>query len=465
MDTDQRNQPDRPSGDLTVRHGLNYSMRGSRDGYGWFLGGAMPSLEPDCVAQRASVRPRIAIAGSPAAILAILLLSGCSGAADLQVGHITGEFPDYPPTSVAYALPQKTFVLTTTTTVTDCTAGPAGEVIHGETTLVPTTDVEVDPLQRYYIYFDSGTRAKNLDFVVQSYDNGALQSVSNSIKDQIAPTTAAIVGALVQLAPIAAGAMFAPPPPPVAVQRQPAPNCKALKAAIEQSVAAVAKNQPPDPRLILHRENLWTPDPRSGSPFRYDIVVRLDGLAQNFGLTNPQWAHENAAIELLIPEGASLGTESQDVSAPPSDCIQNQTCTRTRPPLAKGLVLRDAVHAALRPLVCDAACNRSAGTRADPDDFLTAQSTVPVDIPQFGKLFVVPLHSGYAQDAVMNVSMTKDGRISKMELSTVSSLGDNISGLGTSLSGLQTIVTTSGTAPTVSAPPPSPGSAPPPPPL
>ena len=72
---------------------------------------------------------------------------------------------------------------------------------------------------------------------------------------------------------------------------------------------------------------------------------------------------------------------------------------------------------------------------------LAVQNTSVETIPQLGRRFLVPVHSGYAQDAAAYVEMDADGMISKIELTSVSSLGDSVAALGNNVSSLGSAIT------------------------
>ncbi len=206
---------------------------------------------------------------------------------DLETGQITAASPEYPSTAIPYSLAEKTFVLATTTAVTGCVQTLSGEEISGTTKLAIDERVGVDPSQQYYIYFESGSRSKNLDYSVEAYDNGTLKSLSASIKDQVAPIAAGATGSLVPLftSPLAAMATAGPAPPASS-------NCQELNAAL--------KEHPDDPRLVVEEEDLWTPQvPASLS---YTVDASLAGLARNFKLGNPRWVVPNAIVELRLPQ-------------------------------------------------------------------------------------------------------------------------------------------------------------------
>ncbi len=349
------------------------------------------------------------------ALVVVFAVTSRRGAADLEVGQITQESPQYPAGAIPYALSAKTFDLTASIVVTGCVDTSSGEEIHGITTLVVTPDVAIDPSQRYYMYFDSGTRAKNLDYTIELYDNGTLKSLTASIKDQVAPIAAAVTGSLVDVARAViagAGAGFTPPPA--------AETCKLLGAAI-------AKN-PSDPRLTLRKEERWTPDPQG--PGSYIVMADLERLSREFGLVKPHWAVSNALVALQ-PLASPAG-EPPDIAFPKLDCPDGaKRCPRQRPPLVKGLVLRAAVPAILTTFVCDAACNAATLASGPLHDGLLTKTLSRLEMmPQFGARFLVPVHSGFAQDAAVEVAIDADGVITKLRTQSTSALAGSISTIG-----------------------------------
>lgn len=54
-------------------------------------------------------------------------------------------------------------------------------------------------------------------------------------------------------------------------------------------------------------------------------------------------------------------------------------------------------------------------------------------MPQLGNRFLVRVHSGFAQDAAVEVALSADGLITKLEMKTASALGGNAAAAGSSL--------------------------------
>jgi hypothetical protein len=379
-----------------------------------------------------------------AALVAVYVVAGTRDASDVEVGQITEESPSYPATAIPYSLPQKTLILSTTTVVTGCVETPRGEVVLGTTSLAVAASVGVDPAQQYYIYFASGSRAKNLDYGVEIYDNGTLKSLALSIKDQVAPLAASALGALAQLAPRLAPLVGAPalaPPPP--------PNCRTLDAAIKANAD--------DPRLVLRQEDRWTPLPAQSETARYRVSVALERFGWQFQLSAPRWVVANALVELGIPAGlpkeapeiaqALAGAAPEAASGAAGCADQATSCPPQKPKLVKGLVLRNAVRARLRTRICDGACNAAllallpvapdAASRLarplssrDEEGLLSERPSSEETMPQFGTRFLVPVHSGFAQDAAATLAMSPDGLITKLQLQSVSALSNSIAAIG-----------------------------------
>lgn len=403
-----------------------------------------------------------------AALVAVYVVAGTSDASDVEVGQISEDSPSYPATAIPYSLPQKTLILTTTTVVTGCLETPRGEIVVGTTSLAVAASVGIDPAQQYYIYFASGSRAKNLDYGVEIYDNGTLRSLALSIKDQVAPIAASALGALAQLAPRLAPLVGAPGPP-----TPPPPNCRTLDAAIKAN---------DDPRLVLRQEDRWTPSPADGDSARYQVSVALERLGRQFHLGAPRWAVPNALIELEIPAGlpkeapeiaqalagGAPGDASRGDASGAADCAdQAKPCPPQKPRLVKGLVLRNAMRTRLVTRICDAACDAAlrallptepdAASRlarslssGDEAGLLSERPSSEETMPQFGTRFLVPVHSGFAQDAAVSLAMSPDGLITKLQLQSVSALSNSITAIGgqagSLASGLATLEPSTATA-------------------
>jgi len=334
--------------------------------------------------------------------------------ADLQVGQISQRNPAYPAGAIPYALPQKTFIVSTSTLVTGCIAAAPGslysELIAGTTSLKIEVDTEIDPDSRYYIYFDSGQKSKNLDFQIHDYPNGTLQALSASITDQVAPISAAIAGGLLQLLPVAVGTAEAPE------RIVPAPNCGQLTAAITAN--------PNDPRLTITQQWRWAPQAGAAEngkiiePFESDLT----GLARQFGLQAPEWISPNASIEIDLPAGAAAASH---ISFIQGACSNNGGASACPPPLADGLILLNPASVIIRPAVCDTACVQrpAAGTGADN---LTALPEASEIVPQLGTKFLIPVHSGFAQNAAIGVALDSDGGVTDLTVQSSSAFAANL---------------------------------------
>jgi hypothetical protein len=365
------------------------------------------------------------------AVIAVSVYSALRDIADLKVGHITANAPDYPDGAIPYALPLKRLVIATTTKITGCNDTQDGEEILGNTNLSIADLIEIDPEQRYYIYFQSSSRGKSLDYQVETYENGTLKSVSTAIRDQVAPITAAVVGAFVKFIPVVPLPPAPPPPPP------PQSNCADLSAAI-------AHNKE-DVRLTIREEIVWTPYSAPWTTQTVSVSFR-DSLQREFNLKAPHWRWPNAELRLYVPDVS--GSAEIDYFSGDSG---NRRCVGNIPPqssgpdgkpcLASGLILRNPAVATLQYWVCDAACDALQKVTPAPkvatayqNDIsgLTPYPSTAKIIPQLGKLLILPVHSGYAQDAGQNVGLSADGLITKLQLKSESALAANITSLGES---------------------------------
>jgi len=236
-----------------------------------------------------------------------------------------------------------------------------------------------------------------------------------SIRDQTAPIAEAILGASLGAftgfpAALVESAIAGEPQPP---------HCRALNAAIAAD--------PNDPRLTLTQEYSWIPEAARGETRFYHVMdVSLGRLQAQFDLVDPYWPRGNADARLEIEHAGDYVEPVLDFRA--EGCGDGDAdCHAETPKLVDGLVLRDAGRARLYANVCDASCNR---TPASAGSFLTALPSAELDVPQFGNLFVVPVHSGFAQDAAASVAINTEGRITKLRMQNVSSLGDSLTRIG-----------------------------------
>jgi hypothetical protein len=101
---------------------------------------------------------------------------------------------------------------------------------------------------------------------------------------------------------------------------------------------------------------------------------------------------------------------------------------QTPPDTAKGLVLRTATLGTL--YVCRLTCPipSDAGTVVDP-----VTTSLDLVLPQFGQLFVLPLHNGFMQNSVLDVSLSEDGVITKLGVHNTSTVATGITALGGSV--------------------------------
>ena len=367
-----------------------------------------------------------------AATFIFFLYSAFRDEADLAVGQITVDAPEYPQGSIPYSLPMKGLVITTTTKITGCLDTISGEEIHGYADLAITDLITIDSNRRYYIYYSSGSRGKDLSYAVENFENGTLKSVSTSIHDQVAPITAAVIGSLLKLVPALPPAPPAPPPPPT----PPPSNCQNLQIA--------ATRRGDDERLKIRQENIWTPNEIDRSKL---IYTDLSSLQREFKLSNPHWFRANAFLSVNTPEGIKRNSARPDIIFSPGECI-DQSCQVKKPSLAKGLILRDAVAVQLMSYVCDSRCDKLRNVKPmyeSDTQGLTQYPSVEKILPQFGNMFLLPVHSGYAQDSSVNVTLTADGLITKLQIETKSSLAANITAIGSNAGTVSSALTSAET--------------------
>jgi hypothetical protein len=369
----------------------------------------------------------------------VLLVLGCGAfatlvfskidVADLRVGQITPQTPLYPAGALPYALPHTVLLIHTRTHITGCAEAEGdvqvgtfterlhNEVLRGVSSVTVTAFTEVDPDQQYYLYFDSGSRSKTLDYAIETYENGTLKALTASLKDQVAPIAAAALGGVAGFAAAVAT--------PHGAGRQPPqnPNCGNLTAMIAQN--------PDDPRLTMVQDDRWVP---SSSDLSLTVAAPLNRLKTQFGLLAPIWARPNGVVSVTPPP--NIAASSAIVFDGPKCSGDPDSCPAGIPPLTKGLVLREAVWAAVQTRVCDAACDQTpmAGLLGTQDDLSAAGNTQTV-FSQFGPRFLVPLHSGFAQDASVDVALSAEGLITRLRLQSSSALAGSIKEVSGPLNG------------------------------
>jgi hypothetical protein len=357
--------------------------------------------------------------------------------AELQVGQLSGlpgKGDDYPAGAIPYALPQKTFVVSTSTRITGCDALTAGgmntEIISGVTSLKISIVTEVDPDSRYYIYVNSGQKSKNLEYEVQYYPNGTLKALSVAITDQVVPIAASITGGLLQVYHVVGGGTggaFLPPPAH--------PFCSKLNAAIQEN--------PKNPHLTISQQFRWTPDldEVGYGEVSEQFEADLSKLAQQFDLRAPVWAVPNASIELDLPE---IVNSSPDIFFAPGVCRKSLDPARgylaCGPDLADGLILRNPILVRMHPAVCDSTCAQIPWSIDDENSNaqlanLTELPDAPVVMPQLGKKFLIPVHSGFAQNAALDLALDPDGMITGIGLLNTSAVTSDIDTLRKDISG------------------------------
>lgn len=383
------------------------------------------------------------ICGLIAVVAAALVYSAFRPSSQLKVGILSAVETHYPAGSIPYLLPTKRFIIAMTTKVTGCevrgSANPyAEEEIRGVTKVTITDWVDADVGQRYYIY-PEGPRGTSINYQVELYDNGTLKSVAASVRDEVAPITASIVGAAVKFIPLI--------PPPAA-----GPGIAPGKNNCTDLVAAIEKN-PEDARLVLRDEQIWTPAPSSN--YRDSVSVRFPpSFLYQFGLYRPRWRWPGVSLQIEHSpkmesnspiEFYSGGKKCTDESL--EDLTKGPERDRA-PCLANGLILRTTAIGRLRYRVCDEMCDAvppdqyrkiSAQRSAygePPGSPLTEYPSVATTVPQFGDLILLPIHSGYARNSALEVALSPDGAVRKLELKSESVLATNISTIGESAKGL-----------------------------
>src|SRR5580765_7652671 len=146
---------------------------------------------------------------------------------------------------IAYALPQKTFIISAQYELRGCSYDEASgkPILSVKTTVNVVPTVEVDPSARYYIPYASLHGAfKDIDLTVQSYDNGTLKGLDLTQTDKTGETITAAIGVAARVATIAAGAaaLEAAKPKPTACQDDVIKALDRVKA-LEVQIAALSK--------------------------------------------------------------------------------------------------------------------------------------------------------------------------------------------------------------------------------
>jgi hypothetical protein len=80
--------------------------------------------------------------------------------------------------------------------------------------------------------------------------------------------------------------------------------------------------------------------------------------------------------------------------------------------------------------VCDTACDATPGPQTvRREDGLTELPPTTEIVPQLGTTFLLPVHSGFAQDAAADIAFSPDGLITRIRLQSTSALAASIKDL------------------------------------
>lgn len=349
----------------------------------------------------------------------------------LKVGRISDGAQQYPPSAIPYTLPAKAFYIASETRVIGCTVvvgqgqNPPYAEIRAVTTAKITSSIVPDESARYYLFFDGRAKDKNFDYDVETYDNGTLKSVVASIRDQAAPTAVSFSHALVQLPGPQPGGSSGPEYTTEIVEL-PKPSCGSLPNALRLN--------PSDPALITHQEDSWVPR-GAGGKIDFHTFPDIQPLYDRFQLVEARWA-EPQPIELVLNTAGVTAYDADEIQfwppAAPAGCAPSLgDCSRVDaasekpdPPLVDGFVIRNAVPAVLSISVCDATCAASSQHRLN---WLEDRHEL---IPQFGALMLLKVRSGFAQDGGMQLKLSSEGVITKLQMQSTSALSSSVSKLG-----------------------------------
>lgn len=334
---------------------------------------------------------------------------------------------------IPYNLPKKTFLIVVSYELRGCIDKKPQPQLEVAKTVTVTAANEVDESERYYVPYSSLRNwFKNTNLQVEAYDNQTVKALTSTITDKTGEIITAAIGTVTKIASLGAGAPMksvpatapAPPPPPA-----PACNTDAL-AALKDLKEARAKASPtPDDTAriaelrakLTHRESVaWSP--RKPSQTQVDPVFDIRVYPGDLVGPAGKWVKAYGELEPMgalasYVQLAVRGKVSVDPASPPS-----------------GFLMRQGAVATLR--ICDEAC---LPPRADPvigsvivDETNVLASAVHV-IPQLGDYVAIPLKNRIFEDQTLTMTMSADGAITKLGLTSNAAALAGLNNLNASL--------------------------------
>jgi hypothetical protein len=364
-----------------------------------------------------------------------VLTSACT---ELKVKQLpTGVIEGIP-----YALPQKSFLITTEYSLADCTVKLTAEkkwtvVLETSQTIGVVPVTEVDQKHRFYIPYSTLRNAfKDTDITIESYDNQTLKSVSATVNDKTGETITAAIGTALRIATIATGVTSFDA---ATLQKEEdlrklycgdeairalneikklkgsgaAPAKAAGKADAKDAPkpadadAAAARIAQIKAQYLTHKEVLrWTPAkpqyPQGTTPNSKTVSVEIYPKAF---LDKEKWI-KKAGIATQDLDNGRIKRMITYVFLDLDEIIEPD------PPLGDspaGFVLRNAPTGLLR--VCDAPCPAAFG--GDVGNVLSAAEHV---VPQLGRYVVMPLKNRAFENQTLVINLSADGAITKLGL-------------------------------------------------
>jgi hypothetical protein len=432
-------------------------------------------------------RTRIGIA------IVFVLLGGC--AADLAVYPLAPQ-ADNPPLDgdISYYLPRTAITLSGTTTIKKCDAKWDNDNhkyiadIEVTTTLTPLQSTEPDPDAHFYVsYKQARSWMKEINYSINNTPGGMLQTFNGTINDQVGSDVVAAIGTVVQIGgAVATAGVGAPgilkaggaptPPADIPIPVYCLPDVISGLKDIETQTVILKKAQSEQPKdaaavaaqtqAIQHAQSAIDGDTKKGKlarSFSFKWVPKLgDQTAEQFPYKF--FAKEVTATTVMAPWFSAEGhawlesSASSRVAAPflVTLAVDERSMGNPQPPITDykkslgGLVIRDPAKAILR--VCrrpDSDCVAKAAAIPENDVSDTTNdigARLAVVLPQFGRIMLLPEHSGLYENANLTVTLNADGSISTIGYHSASTAATGVTGVGTAASGVTSAVAARNTA-------------------
>jgi hypothetical protein len=401
-----------------------------------------------------------------ALLVGIASLAGLSACADLKVYQVGEAHQAGEPGSLAYALPKKSFLLSATYVLKNCqTVDDAQQplILEADVSINLVASNEVDESQRYYIPYSSLRSAfKEMNFTVESYPNQTLKSFNATVNDQASAILTAAFGTAIKLAVLAKVAAEAAPKTELC-DKAAILDLKSV-AAMRDRLAKLAKQSKPGGGKLPAKPAKPAPDPEPQPDIDMEITqlqAKIGAIVAAKMTTKVLLAWSPTPSELtqllgqrrmatkslpravgvqkwLSPAGRKWLSSNQDAGQDlviaidvPAWATGSAADAVGTTALIDGFVVRDPALGNVR--VCKGACPVPQDGLSTVDNVLFAAT---VAMPQFGRKLLLPLHNNFAQNSVLDVSLSEDGVITKLGVKSASTLAQPLKDVGTSFDAL-----------------------------